>query len=122
MYGYASHSYRPESSPADGVGAWGASGIYLGLGANLPITREYRGLLRAEVIPLADFSDEDSVYGSNRSLSWMQLEFGVRRQHTKNLSFDGTIEITNSKGSFSGDVKSSTIQETHLKVGLSYQF
>jgi hypothetical protein len=120
--GYASHMYKADYSSADGLGEWGVRGIFLGAGTNFPITRSYRGIVRAEFIPFPDFEDSDSVYGSDKSLSWMQLELGLRYQWSPNLMLDGLLEMTSAKASFGGTVRSVSAQDTAVKLGASFNF
>ncbi|MBY0516085.1 MAG: hypothetical protein K2P81_04205 [Bacteriovoracaceae bacterium] len=120
--GYASNTYKPDYNSADGLGEYGVSGIFLGVGSNFPVGRDYRGLVRAEFIPFPSFSDDDSVYGSAKSSSWLQLEMGVKYQYSPILTLDGLIEMTNSRSSFKGSVKSVSAQDTALKLGASLNF
>ncbi len=120
--GYASHSYKPEFSDADGMGEFGFSGIFAGVGTNFPVGRQYRGVLRAEFIPFPDFQDDDSVYGSAKTASWLQLELGMRYQYSPRLTLDAMLEMTSAKATLKDDVKSVSAQDTGLKLGASMNF
>ena len=120
--GYASHMFKPEYSAPDGMGEFSMTGLFAGVGTNFPVGRQYRGVLRAEFIPFPTFEDEDSVYGSSKSTTWLQLELGARYQYSPLLTLDALLEMTNAKGSFKGDVKSVSAQDTGLKLGASLNF
>lgn len=120
--GYASHVYKPDYEQNDGMGEFGFSGLFAGVGTNFPVGRQYRGVLRAEFIPFADFNDEDSVYGSAKNKSWMQLEFGARYQYDQTLTLDALVELTSAKATFGGTVKNVSAQDTAIKLGGSLNF
>lgn len=120
--GYTIQSYKADFSAADGLGEFGLSGFFLGAGTNFPVGKFYRGVLRAEIIPFPTFDDADSVYGSSKTQSWLQLEAGVKYQWSNSLTLDGLVEMTSSKATFKGTVKSVSAQDTALKLGASFNF
>lgn len=120
--GYGSHVYKADYSAPDGLGEFGINGIFLGAGTNFPVGRDYRGVVRAEFLPFPSFEDSDSVYGGSKTVSWLQLELGVRYQWNPSLSLDGLVEMTSAKATFSGTVKSVSAQDTALKLGASFNF
>lgn len=120
--GYASHLYKADYDANDGTGEFGMSGIFLGAGTNFPVGRQYRAVLRAEILPFPNFSDTDSVYGSVKTRSWLQLEAGVKYLMSSNLTIDGIVEMSSTKATFKGAVKSVSAQDTALKFGASFNF
>jgi hypothetical protein len=120
--GYASHTYKVDYSQADSIGEFGISGIFLGVGTNIPLNREHRLIVKGEMIPFADFSDRDSAYGGSKNLSWLQLEFGIRKVWTPEMQIDAMVEMTNAKGAFSSEVKSVSAQDTSLKIGATFMY
>lgn len=120
--GYGSHLYKADYSATDGLGEFGITGLFLGVGTNFPVGREYRAVFRAEMIPFPTFEDSDSVYGSTKTQSWLQLEAGVKYQYSNTLTIDGLVEMTSAKSTFKGQVKSVSAQDTALKVGASLNF
>jgi hypothetical protein len=120
--GYSSHLYKADFNADDGLGEFGITGFHLGVGTNFPVGRQYRGVLRAEFMPFPSFGDEDSVYGSAKSTSWLQLEMGVKYQYSPILTLDGSLEMTSAKATFNRDVKSVSAQDTGVKLGASLNF
>lgn len=120
--GYASHLYKADFNEDDGRGEFGINGFNMGVSTNFPVGREYRGVLRAEFLPFASFSDDDSVYGSAKTTSWLQLEMGVKYQYSPSLTLDGLFEMTSAKATFGGDIKSVSAQDTGVKLGASLNF
>ncbi|MFP5490627.1 MAG: hypothetical protein ACLGG0_03960 [Bacteriovoracia bacterium] len=120
--GYSTSTYKADVSEADGFGEFGYSGFYLGVGTNFPVGREYRGVLRAEFMPFPEFNDEDSVYGSAKSSSWLQMELGVKYQYSPSITLDGMLEMSSTKATFKGDVRSVSATDTALKAGASINF
>jgi hypothetical protein len=120
--GYSASTYKADVSEADGFGEFGYSGFYLGVGTNFPLGREYRGILRAEFMPFPEFNDEDSVYGSAKSSSWLQMELGVKYQYSPSITLDGMLEMSSTKATFKGDVRSVSATDTALKAGASINF
>ncbi len=120
--GYVSHLYKADFNEDDGRGEFGISGFNLGVGTNFPVGREYRGVLRAEFIPFATFNNDDSIYGSAKTTSWLQLEMGVKYQYSPSLTLDALFEMTSAKATFGGDIKSVSAQDTGVKLGTSLNF
>lgn len=120
--GYATHVYKPDVSVPDGIGEFGYTGFYLGVGTNFPVGREYRGVLRAEFMPFAGFNDESGLLNSAKNSSWLQVEMGAKYQYSSAITLDGMLELTSSKASFSGPVKSVSASDTALKFGASVNF
>ena len=120
--GYSSHLYKADYSAADGLGEFGVTGFFIGAGTNFPVGRQYRAVIRGEIIPFPTFDDSDSVYGSSKTQSWLQLEGGVKYMWSTNLTLDALLEMSSMKATFKGNVKSVSAQDTALKLGASFNF
>jgi hypothetical protein len=103
---YSKQTFGIQSASADGYGEVAMKGLVLGLAANLPLNRTYRIQSRAEFMPMASFDDVETTYGSINSENWLQIEFGVKKQQTNNLTLDALIEMTSANATFEGDISS----------------
>lgn len=120
--GYATNLYKMDYSAADGFGEFGINGFFAGVATNFPVARAYRALFRAEFIPFPTFNDQNGVYGSTKTTSWLQLETGVKYLWSPNITLDALLELTSAKATFKGNVKSVSAQDTALKLGASFNF
>lgn len=120
--GYSSYTFAPEYSQNDSIGAATISGIHLGVGASIPFAREYRGLVKAEILPFPSFSDKDSAYGTASSTSLILFEFGAKYQYTPQMTFDALVDLLSAKANLKGANKSFSAQSTSLKLGASFNF
>lgn len=120
--GYANKTFDVDYSLVDGLGQQSISGIVLGVGANIPINREFRFYTSADFMPFPTFNDEDDIYGSARSVSSMDLEIGVRYQYTLRMTLDAGIEVRSSKAKFNTNYKEVSYKDNVLKLGATFNF
>ncbi len=120
--GYANYTYDLDVSKTDGFGKNSFSGILLGTKANIPINREYRVFAKGEFMPFPSFDESDKIFGSAKSVSSLDLEFGVNYQYTPRMSFDGSFETMSRKAKFNGEFKEVSYKDNRLKFGLSFNF
>jgi hypothetical protein len=122
--GYLNQTYGVTSDTSAGLadGDNIFSGILLGVGANVPLSREYKFYTRLEFLPFPSFSSDTEIYGSTSSVSSLDLEVGLRYQLTVKMSLDGGIELRSNRAKFKGEVKDLTYRDNILKLGASYNF
>lgn len=120
--GYIRHSYDFDYSQNDGFGKVAISGIALGLSGNIPLNREYKVFARAEFLPFPSFTDDDGIYESSKSVSSMDLEFGIRYQYTTRITLDGSFETQSRKAKFKENYKEISYRDNRLKFGASFNF
>jgi hypothetical protein len=120
--GYANYSADMDFSKTDGFGKNTISGVLLGIGANIPISREYRFFAQFEFLPFPGFKDDDGTYKSAKSASAMELEIGMKYQINVRTTLDASIETLSRKAKFGGDYKEVSYQDNRLKIGASFNF
>src|SRR5690606_5465981 len=91
------HSYDFDYSLDDGFGKVAFSGLALGVSGSIPLSREYKVFARAEFLPFPSFTDDDGIYESAKSISSMDLEFGIKYHYTTRITFDGSFETQSRK-------------------------
>lgn len=120
--GYGNKSYDVDLSAADGIGQNSFSGILLGVGANIPINREFRFFTKADFMPFPTFSDEDNIYKSAKSASSLDLEIGMKYQYTIRMTLDASLESRSSKAKFNSSFKEISYKDNVLKLGATFNF
>lgn len=120
--GYANKSFDVDYSAADGLGQQSFSGILFGVGANIPINREYRFFTAADFMPLPTFTDDDDIYGSAKSASSLDLEVGIKYQYTVRMTLDASLETRSSKAKLSTNFKEVSYKDNVLKLGATFNF
>lgn len=120
--GYANKTFDVDFSENDGLGQNSFSGLIFGVGANIPINREFRFFTRADFMPFPTFNDEDNIYGSAKSASSLDLELGIKYQYTLRMTLDASVEARSSKAKFGGDFKEISYKDNVLKLGASFNF
>lgn len=120
--GYANKTYDYDFSAADGLGQNSFSGIVFGVGANVPINREFRFFTNADFMPFPTFNDEDNIYGSAKSASSLDLEIGIKYQYTVRMTLDGSLEARSSKAKFGSGIKEVSYKDNVLKLGATFNF
>jgi hypothetical protein len=120
--GWASFSSDLDISQVDGFGRTTITGLLLGLTANVPISREFKFFANAEFLPLPTVKDEDDIYGSVNRVNAMEVEIGLRYNHTKRITFDGSLEVLSRKATFDGDNKEISFMDNRIKTGVSFNF
>ncbi|MCO4752927.1 MAG: hypothetical protein KC478_00525 [Bacteriovoracaceae bacterium] len=121
--GYASYSYDVEESSTDGFGKNSISGIFLGVGGNMPLQKGIRIFGGAQFIPFSSFDDEDNIFGSEKSSSSMVFRGGLKYQYSPLISLDAAFETQNNSVKFdSGSTTQLNYRDTVLKFGGSFIF
>lgn len=120
--GYGNKSFDVDSSAADGLGQNSFSGLLFGVGANIPINREFRFFTNADFMPFPTFNDEDSIYGTAKSASSLDLEVGIKYQYTIRMTLDASVEARSNKAKFSSNFKEVSYKDNVLKLGASFNF
>lgn len=122
--GYLNQTYGVTADTSAGLsdGDNIFSGFLLGVGANVPISREYKFYTRLEFLPFPSFSSDTDIYGSTSSVSSLDLELGLRYQLTVKMSLDAGFEMRSNRAKFKGEVKDLTYRDNLLKLGASYNF
>lgn len=123
MAGYANYTYDVEESEEDGFGKNSISGFFLGVGGNMPLQRGMRIFGQAEFIPFSTFTDDDGIFGSEKSSSSLVFKGGLKYQYSPLLSLDAALEIQNNSAKFdSGDVSQVSYRDSIVKLGGSFIF
>ena len=120
--GYANKTFDVDLSAADGIGQNSFSGLLFGVGANIPINREFRFFTNADFMPFPTFNDEDKIYGSAKSASSLDLEIGVKYQYTVRMTLDASLEARSSKAKFGSGFKEVSYKDNVLKLGATFNF
>lgn len=120
--GYVRHSYDFDYSLNDGFGKVAFSGLALGLSGNIPLNREYKIFARAEFLPFPAFTDDDGIYESSKSISSMDLEFGVKYNYRTRITLDASFETQSRKAKFKENYKEISYRDNRLKFGASFNF
>lgn len=120
--GYIRHSYDFDYSLDDGFGKVAFSGLALGVSGSIPLSREYKIFARAEFLPFPSFTDDDGIYESAKSISSMDLEFGIKYHYTTRITFDGSFETQSRKAKFKENYKEISYRDNRLKFGASFNF
>jgi hypothetical protein len=120
--GYASKTFDVDYSGVDGIGKNSISGFILGVGANIPINREFKFFTKADFMPFPTFKDDDKIYGTAKSASSLDLEIGVKYQYTLRMTLDASIESRSSKAKFNSGFKEVSYKDNILKLGTTFNF
>ncbi|MFL5783490.1 MAG: hypothetical protein ACJ76H_02700 [Bacteriovoracaceae bacterium] len=121
--GYANKTYDVDYSATDGLGRQSFSGLLIGVGANIPINREFRFFTKADFLPFPTFKDEDNIYGNSpKSASSLDLELGMKYQYTVRMTLDASLESRSSKARFSNNFKEVSYKDNLLKLGATFNF
>lgn len=120
--GYATKTFDLDVSTTDGLGQASVSGLLFGVGANIPLNREFRFFTNADFMPFPTFNDEDNIFGSAKSVSSLDLEIGMKYQYTVRMTFDASLEARSSKARFGGSYKEISYKDNVLKLGATFNF
>jgi len=120
--GYAKYSYKLDSSATDGFGENSFSGIMVGVGGNIPLKKGLRVFASGEIMPFAEFTDVDGVFGTNKSVSSMVLEVGANYLWSPNLKLLGSFELINNAAKFKGSNTELSYSDTSFKAGAAFSF
>jgi hypothetical protein len=119
---YLNNLYKADYNQTDGIGSFNVTGFAMGISANFPVGRAYRGYLGAQFMPFPGFEDGDGAFSGAKSTTWTQLALGVKYQYNQAITLDGTFEMTSTKSSFNGTVRSVSANDSQVKVGASHNF
>lgn len=123
MAGYANYTYDVEESAQDGFGKNSISGFFVGVGGNMPLQKGIRVFGKAEFIPFSKFTDEDDIFGSEKSSSSLVFKGGLKYQYSPLLSLDAALEVQNNSAKFdSGDISQVSYRDSIFKLGGSFIF
>ncbi len=120
--GITKFTYDSTLSAEDGFGTHSFSGLFIGVKGSVPISREYRVFANAEFLPFPSFKDEDSVYGSAKNVTSLNLEFGLNYTISTNITFDASLETSSRKSRFSGGYQEVSYKDTLIKLGSTFTF
>ncbi|MCB9094778.1 MAG: hypothetical protein H6621_06890 [Halobacteriovoraceae bacterium] len=120
--GWARYAYDIDFSQAEGFGENNISGIIAGLKIDMPLVKKMRAFLKAEVMPLSTFKQENQVFAQENSTSSVQFEIGGQYEWNKIMSIDGSLVVTNNKAGFNSGISDLKYQESVFRLGVSYQF
>jgi hypothetical protein len=120
--GYGTYNYAHDASAADGFGDYTFSGYTVGARANVPLHKEFRAIVKVEMLMFGDFEDNTSVTGNESSMSSLEIELGVRYQYNPLLTIDVFFERLSNKATFGGSVTEVNFQDSIFKIGTSMKF
>jgi len=120
--GWASYSYDLDRSPNDGFGTNSISGIFLGVGGSIPLKRQFRVLGNIEILPFGEFSDESNIFGSQKSISSLNLKIALHYRYTSSIKLLAMVNALNNSARTSGANSSITYRDTSLKLGGVFSF
>ncbi len=120
--GWANYSYEIEESAADGFGSNAISGIFVGVGGNMPLKKRIRVFGSGEIIPFSSFSDDDNTFDSVKSTGSMAFKVGGSYEYSPAMSLKGSFEVLNNSAKFSGTNTSLSYRSTSIKLGAIFVF
>ncbi|MDH4466721.1 MAG: hypothetical protein QE271_01580 [Bacteriovoracaceae bacterium] len=121
--GIVRYSHSVDLVQSDGIGDNSFGGILLGLKVDVPIVKDIRLMLRTEMIPFADYNEQDTVYGNERSNSNIYFFLGSSYQWTPAMGVYGGLEVVSNRAKFdNATYREVQYQYTGLKAGLTFQF
>jgi hypothetical protein len=121
--GYARYSYDIEESETDGLGKNSISGFYIGVGGNMPLQKGLRIFGEAEFIPFSKFTDDDNIFGEEKSSSSLIFKGGLKYQYTPLASLDAALEVQNNSAKFNnGNASQISYRDSIVKIGGSFIF
>ena len=108
---------------ADGIGDNSFGGILLGLKIDIPVVKDIRLMLRTEMIPFADYNDDDSIFGNEKSNANIYFFLGASYQWSAEMGFFGGLEVVNNRAKFDDATNREVqYQYTSLRAGINFQF
>ena len=120
--GWGKYSYSLDESSTDGFGENDISGIILGVGGNIPLKKGLRLYASGEIMPFADFNDEDNVFGGSKSISSTALDIGVIYYWSPAMKLTAGIDIISNAMRFSGANSELKYSETNFNAGAQFSF
>lgn len=115
--GWANYSYTLDKSAVDGYGEGAIKGLFLGLGANVPVQKGIRAFANGEIMPFPDFEDTDNLYGSTKSISSLAFELGAQYQFSSTIVLSSSFKVINNTAKFSGNNSQISFRTNTLNVG-----
>ncbi|MBT4793332.1 MAG: hypothetical protein HON90_17305 [Halobacteriovoraceae bacterium] len=115
--GWAKYSYAMDVSATDGYGSNSFSGILFGAGGSMPLKKGIRVIGSGEIMPFGDFTDDDNLYGSKKSISSLVIELGALYQWNPNIKIKGSFKNISNSGKFSGQNSELKYSDSGFKLG-----
>ena len=109
--GYARFAAHEDSS---------FSGLMLGGGINLPLSRMYKIFGKAEFMPFSTFTEGSVDHGSVKASSVLDLEVGLKYQYATRMTLDASLETRSYRArTGAGDLVQ---RDNFFKLGSSFNF
>jgi hypothetical protein len=108
---------------ADGIGDNSFGGVLLGLKIDIPLVKDIRLLLRTEMIPFADYNDDDNLFGNEKSNANIYFFLGASYQWTPAMGLFGGLEVVNNKAKFDdASYREVQYEYTSFRAGVNFNF
>lgn len=120
--GYANYSYQLDTSANDGFSTNSFSGIMIGVGGSIPLQKGIRVFGSGELMPFADFEDDEGVYGSANSVSSMAFKIGAQYLWSPSMRLMGTFEVINNSAKTNGSNSEVGYSDNNFKLGAVFSF
>lgn len=120
--GWVNYSYEMDKSRDDGLGTNSFTGIFVGAGGSIPVKRELRIFGSGEIIPFGEFDDESNIYGSQKSVSSLNLKIGLHYFYKPNIKLLTMFNAVNNSARTGGGNSEVTYRDTALKFGGVFSF
>ena len=115
--GWKSYTYTLDKSEADAYGSSAFNGIYLGLGANVPVQKGIRVFASGEIMPFVDFEDTDNLFDSTKNISSLSFKFGGQYQFSSTIVLTSSFSVVNNTAKLEGDNSQISFRSNTLTVG-----
>ncbi len=120
--GYASYSYQMDTSATDGFSTNTFSGIMLGAGGSIPLQKGLRVFGSGEIMPFADFSDDENVFGTSKTVTSMAFKIGAQYLWSPTMRLMGAFEVINNSAKTNGSNSEISYSDNNFKVGAVFTF
>ena len=120
--GYASYSYQLDTSARDGFSTNTFSGILLGAGGSIPLQKGIRVFGSGELMPFADFEDDEGIYGSAKAVTSMAFKIGAQYLWSPTMRLMGTFEVINNSAKTNGSNSEISYSDNNFKFGAVFTF
>lgn len=120
--GYARYSYKMDTSRTDGFSTNTFSGLFLGLGGSIPIQKGLRIIGSGEIMPFADFSDEENAFGSTKTVSSMSFKIGAQYLWSPTMRLVGTFQVVNNSAKLNGTNSELSYSDNNFQAGAVFTF
>lgn len=120
--GYASYSYQLDTSARDGFSTNTFSGIMIGAGGSIPLQKGVRVFGSGELMPFADFEDEEGVFGSADTVTSMAFKIGAQYLWSPSMRLMGAFEAINNSAKTGGSNSEVSYSDNNFKIGAVFTF